>query len=238
VLTSFSGLDDQSYYRITAINCDDLQRVGTFNWVRDLELIDNDALTDLSGFSPYNMTRFVLQNNDALQNLNGMPDLSSVNEKVTIRGNDQLNDISGLKVNSVGNLDSLIIEDNPQLSVCNTDFVCDYMKEGGRYAIDGNDAGCTSVHEVKVQCGVAPPFSGEDDDEDGGIIILPDPAIDEIDFQHDDDPVFIFLCGPDGRVLSQGKLPGNISLKNLPAGLYTVFGVFENEVQHRRILLE
>jgi hypothetical protein len=92
-------------------------------------------------------------------NLNGLSVLTSTEGNVFIGddagGNHALTSLTGLDNIDGGSIIDLIIGDNPYLSTCEVQSICDYLASpNGSIEISGNATGCNSQQEVEAACGV------------------------------------------------------------------------------------
>lgn len=130
VPNSFSALD--FFYITNNDSLISLEGIENYNAGTIMSITDNDALVDLTGIGggALNSAEIVIiSNNDALQSLNGAEDLIA-HDYLYIENNENLTDLSG-PTYPVGYGDGLIIRNNPNLSVCNADFVCQYLYING-----------------------------------------------------------------------------------------------------------
>ncbi|WP_420379934.1 T9SS type A sorting domain-containing protein [Gilvibacter sp.] len=132
--------------------------------IEELVVINNDLLTDLSGLeglTAITSTGINIRDNDGLTSLNGLENIT--NETVmplfplNILNNSSLVDISAINninPNAVGGLGIL---DNPNLAVCNNEFVCGYLETGMSVAINNNApaSNCETFEAVLESCGLS-----------------------------------------------------------------------------------
>ena len=114
----------------------------------NLYIADNDALTNLDGFANISSVGGYLriEGNDALTNLDSLANLISVGGYLYIYNNDALTNLDGLaNLTSVG--DYLRIYDNAALT--NLDGLVNLTSVGGDLVLDANDqASCEGVAEL------------------------------------------------------------------------------------------
>lgn len=130
-----------------------LKGMPNLNSVWDISIDNNDNLLDLTGLENLNSTSYLfLSTNDKLQNLNGIQNLVEISYRLSIRNNPSLINIDDLEnLRSVGP-DTLYIINNENLSSCSINAVCNKLKEGYRYRINGNANGCSSYSEILDNC--------------------------------------------------------------------------------------
>jgi|GEM_PF-1158198 len=116
---------------------------------------------NLQGFTAFENLTFVrnyiwVLNCDSVENLDGFEGVEQLDYSFRLIGNQNLNSISGFS-NLSGTYDfGIKIKDNPNLSMCNINTVCEnlYVDEIGYFEIENNGSGCNSVEEVADSCGV------------------------------------------------------------------------------------
>ncbi len=164
-LTSINGLQGlqgySSYIRIE--NNDLLPNIDGLNGIigiEDLFIEGNDSLTNIDGLSgpDYEGVRgvFYFVDNDAVSSIS-----SSAYDDPTdirIRNNEMLTNIDRFfndMVEENGFLNLLIIENNPNLSFCSTDFICSVLADLVTIQVSNNDVGCDTIFEIGNACGVS-----------------------------------------------------------------------------------
>jgi len=127
-----------------------------------LRIINNDSLVDLNGLSSnfsIGNYDFAISDNDSLESLGNIGGVFF--SDLTINNNLVLTDISAL--NNFSGTGYLNIFNNPNLAICNNDFVCSSIEYFQPLAdfypyflIENNAEGCNSVGEVAYTCGTMP----------------------------------------------------------------------------------
>lgn len=167
VMVSFEGLKnlktvkgnsfiDSNPFLVNFYGLDKLARVGG-----DFYVTKNNGLYNFTGLeklmeidgSFYIGSQCTSCGNEGLKNLKGLNALRAVGEGLTIANNKKLSDISGLVNIDIEPLDQLIVMNNPQLSTCNFDFVCDFVSgSAGEIIISGNAPACENIDAVLEAC--------------------------------------------------------------------------------------
>jgi len=139
-----------------------------------LRLSDNPLLQNMRGLRRlHTVGQFVIASNDQLQNFEGLLALTQVEEwnirnnraltalgslvslrrmrSLTVERNAALKSLRGLERIVSGQLRSLRLRDNAQLSYCHVEPICDYLqsREGD---IGQNATGCNTSDEVRMYC--------------------------------------------------------------------------------------
>jgi hypothetical protein len=138
-LTSMEGLEGLTY-------------VGS-----SLQIGYNDNLNSLKGLDELTYIRLGLfvAHNPNLANISNLINLNTVKHAVWIENNDILESLSGLDSLNYSVFDSLYICNNPMLSECDIQSVCDYLSHFAYFTvINNNAAGCNSQAEVIAACEV------------------------------------------------------------------------------------
>lgn len=134
-----------------------LNSLSGVEWLTDctnLTLVNNDALVDLSGLNNLTSANIIFIENDGLMSLSGLENLTSVLNFFSLIRNDVLTNISAINNNlSAG---SFNIIDNPMLSNCAVQAICDHIDNGGTTNISGNAMGCASAMEIETECAALP----------------------------------------------------------------------------------
>jgi len=114
----------------------------------------NSYLNSLSGLEGLKSIGYSLRirNNDTLTTLEGLDNLVSVNGPLEITNNANLNDLNGIGNINHTNISELLIYDNPNLSICYVESVCNYLADDGDFDIQNNTPGCNSDTEIESSC--------------------------------------------------------------------------------------
>ena len=115
----------------------------------------NENLTSLAGLD--NVTSIggslSVYGNYALTSLTGLEGLTSIAGGLYVSFNDALTSLAGLDNIEAASIDSLFIHDNPFLSTCEVQSVCDYLiAPSGTTEIHDNALGCNTQEEVEEAC--------------------------------------------------------------------------------------
>ncbi len=147
-------------------NIDGLSNLSSLDY---LFIADNDFLLNINGLTSLTSIdgRISIFNNDLLQNINGLSNVNQIDDLIYIDNNSSLVDISGIEnidPNSIfsANFDDIEITNNPLLSVCEVQSVCDFITlaagDPNRTTnIHDNAAGCNSEVEVDAACNACTP---------------------------------------------------------------------------------
>lgn len=186
----------------------------------------NDSLSDLSGLDNLESVegRLVILGNRKLERLHGLERLTGIAGAVSIQDNSILNSLTGMDNIAPGSITELYFVNNPLLSDCEVQSVCEYLSQpGARADIFRNGAGCSSLNEAKSACGLG---LEEKFFETGELLIHPVPASTQICIELPFRPTArasMCISGIHGRPLIMRSLTVSKSLVDigqLPPGMY------------------
>jgi hypothetical protein len=179
-----------------------------------------DTITDLNGLNKlsYAGKDFAIFKNRNLLNINGLVALTHIADGLRLYENTVLQDVSGLPATL--KIDGpMVINDNPQLAICNTGAICAYLKNPSSFVvISNNDDGCKSIPEVEMAC----ISSTENNDYKSTIQVYPNPANDFIKIDHHAGySPKVNIRDISGRILiHQASSHEAINTQHLAAGMY------------------
>lgn len=231
-LTSLNGLNNLSSVggnlRIDHnILITDLTGLDTLSTIGgNLEIIENKGLTGLTGLEDLTLVggSVFIENNIGLTNLTALSNLQNVMGVLSIRYNDVLESLAGLDSIGKENIEKVFVTNNPVLSECDVNSICDLLYEPGKtVTIEYNAAGCASNDEVKEACGE--PGIAEFMVMFRNGLVYPNPAEDFLFINKDlASPVLeIVIRTCSGHVVkSENKHLERIGVSELSAGLYII----------------
>ncbi|MCK4815760.1 T9SS type A sorting domain-containing protein, partial [bacterium] len=92
-------------------------------------------------------------NNHYLLNLTGLGNVTAIGGNIHIRDNSSLSGLVGLENVDATSIDSLFVYNNPSLSACEVQSICNYLAiPGGFTEIHDNATSCNSREEVAEAC--------------------------------------------------------------------------------------
>ena len=112
-------------------------------------------LTSLTGLNKLTSIdgNLVIVWNNVLTNLIGLDSLTHVGNQLWIFNNDDLTSLSGLDNIDESSISELWIYDNPSLSNCAVQSICDYLANpNGTIAITNNAQGCYNQQQIENAC--------------------------------------------------------------------------------------
>ena len=165
-VTSLTGLDNlksigesltfQAYYNLTDFTgLDSLESIGGgFG----LTITNMDELVSLNGLNKLSSLSGGIDiiSNSKLTNISALSNVISIGGIIDIRLNNLLTDISGIANIDYTTITNVRIEDNPLLSTCEVQSICDYLENGSNNTIDNNATGCNTEAEVLAACSIVP----------------------------------------------------------------------------------
>ena len=188
-LASFAGLENLTEINGAVIiagneNLPNLVGLENITHIANtLRIYDHNNLLSLEGLSGLQSVGFTLriQENDQLQNLDGLENLQEFTSNLSITFNPILNSISGLSnVSSASEIHAVFIKNNPNLSFCAIDLVCEGIIDSETVVeIEDNASGCNTVSQVASDCGLAV----SDNNLRTTITLYPNPVSDKLQVQ-------------------------------------------------------
>ncbi|MEJ2596458.1 MAG: T9SS type A sorting domain-containing protein [bacterium] len=161
LLTTLEGLEGLSeitgYLNVTYNNSladlsglDNITSVGGY-----LEVGHDDMLESLSGLE--NLTTIGdylnLYFNASLADLSALGNLTEIGGELRVSSNDILSSLEGLQNIDAGSISDLYLHNNPALTICEVESVCNYLAApNGAIYITSNASGCNNQQEVEAAC--------------------------------------------------------------------------------------
>lgn len=219
-IINFSGLNSLTY-------------IGS-----DVNIGINPKLSDLSGLE--NLLSIggglTFYNNDSLSDLTSLENLTSINGGINIRDNDRLNNLSGLDNISSASINSIVISENNNLSICEIKSICDFLATpNANIEIQTNSSGCMSQIEVEEACTVGIP----NNNKDLQFVIYPNPASSKISISLINgvktiDVTVYNMLGQ--KILHEKNVADKIDVSSLDKGLY-IIELITNQQRFREKLI-
>jgi len=224
VLTSLTGLDNLSSISGSLV-----------------EIHHNPALTSLTGLS--NLTSIGgdldIFWNPALTSLTGLNNVTSIGGDLIILDNDALTSLTGLNNINANSISDLYIYDNPSLSTCEVQSVCDYLASpNGTVEIHDNALGCNSQAEVDSACATV---SIEKIDFKDEVSIFPNPTDKELFITTKDGTIIneVNIYNQIGqRVLHETRLTDVIDVSELRQGMYIIELVSDEFIIREKLIIK
>ena len=188
---------------------------------------------------------FWIDNNDMLTDLFPLNNLTFVGEYLYIINNAMLTSLSGLENIDLSSIDELGIYDNPMLSECDAQSICDYLvSPNGTIDIHDNASGCNSQQEVEEACA---SVSVNDYKSVNSFTISPNPCSSFANLRFmisDIGYVILDLFEISGvrikQLLNETKTSGShemeIDMRDVPNGIYFCILKTNNGIQMRKII--
>ena len=120
-----------------------------------LSIHDNIAMTTLNAFQNLSTIEgyMTIYNNPLLTEIIEMTNLTQIGGILSLSNNNNLFNIIGLNNINPSTIDYLIINNNPNLAICNLKSVCEFLAINAISAsISGNAVGCSNNAEVITSC--------------------------------------------------------------------------------------
>ncbi len=212
----------------------------SLRYVYNLYIGPNESLTSLNGLISLDTIDYelIISGANSLNSIEGLNNLSYINHSLQIMYNESLTSLFGLEnLNETSVNWFLKIADNPTLSQCEAESICNLLTDTTTIiSICNNNNGCNSIDEVKQACLVKSPIHNYNEDN---ISIYPNPTIDKLRIVLKDEIKII-----ETKVLDiNGKLKlkysdqrTDIDLSNLNSGIYIIEIKTSNRINREKII--
>ncbi|MFH1121966.1 MAG: T9SS type A sorting domain-containing protein [Bacteroidota bacterium] len=237
--TSYGG--NLSLINLTGLN--NLNSIGG-----NLEIYFNPSLTSLTGLENLSTIGGDLMigghlwqagGNETLVSLAALENLSCIGGKIGISFNDKLPSLSGLDNIAPGSISDLWILENPLLTFCEIQSICDYLvNPNGEVYIWSNAPGCNSPEEVEAACN---EVSAESISLEDGFLLFPNPAGKTVTISDNSARAIreIYIYNQTGQKVLQSKLQNNtLNISKLKPGMYIVELVTDQGKVRKKLMVE
>lgn len=153
-LQGFGNNADLSILRLSY-----LPSIGNFNGIESVQNISQITLSNMSSLTSMDslshltsIDQLFLLNCDVLKTLDGLEGLLDIQVFARFLYNDELSDITALENVDLSDINSLRMYNNPKLSSCAINSICDFIDIGGITELQNNDIGCNNVLEIEYDC--------------------------------------------------------------------------------------
>ena len=137
------------------LNLTDVSGLQNIKYLGGFNMYYNPQLQELSSFDSLDYIGFLnVHHNTILQSLSGFENQRNVDGEVSIGWNSKLSSIEGIRHFNPETVDSVFIWVNPMLSICQNQFVCDFLQTEKKVSVGSNSPGCNSVEEIETQCDI------------------------------------------------------------------------------------
>ncbi|MEE9349186.1 MAG: hypothetical protein V3U80_04000, partial [Flavobacteriaceae bacterium] len=132
-----------------------LNGIPSLNSINGGLYIDHNAqlsnITSLNQITSLN-GHFYCDRNSALTSLNGLENITGINGDIHIEDNANLQSITSLSGIDETTISDLLIYLNPNLTLCHTANICNYLFTGGINNINYNGGTCTTFEDLTLVC--------------------------------------------------------------------------------------
>ena len=208
-----------------------------------LNILANQVLMGLGGFENLKVIggRLSIESNPEIQDFQGLESLESIGDYLSVLDNGALNsllDLSGV-TQLLGS--DIFIEDNPMLSDCHVQFICDYLNGGNPRVINNNANGCDSPAEVLYECTMVPTTVIESLSSSLDIYPNPSPDYLKIEFKGSQLllPLSITIHDMMGCVIFKRSVASNhvlIPIYHYTSGLYHLTVQSDSDMHTERVV--
>lgn len=212
-----------------------LTSVGEEVWIeRNDRLIDFSGLENLTSIGGF----LYIMNHENLETLHGLENLDSINGELAIKYNDVLVDISSLENIDSESIVDLTIRQNPLLSNCAIESICDYLADpNGEIEILNNAQNCNSQAEVEYICLVGESAKPAKVSQ---FSVYPNPTIRVFNFSSTDLLILkLNIYNAMGQiVLSEFEPKNTIDVSSLNTGIYIIEFITDRAKFKEKLIIE
>lgn len=171
--------------------------------------------------------------NAILKSLEGISNLIYLEGELKIENNDILHSIEHLDID-LDDKNDLSIRNNPALSVCDNNQICEYLEGSiGYVRIENNAMGCNSIEEVRESCALGTNEAYQESE----FMIYPNPAQNSISINSNHYNIGIHIYNELGQLVLQEMNANNeIDISKLYNGIY-IIQISSGELVIRKKLL-
>lgn len=187
-----------------------------------LTFLSNSSLYDLSGFKNLEVVNqdLVFDDLPVFENLMHFDNIKAIKGKLKIVSNDILKSLHGLNAFDPNQLQSLSIEDNPLLSICNVQSICDYLNlQFSDSIINDNANDCNDDDDILKLCSI----SSVDDLDLYDFTISPNPVLSSLIIKTEFKSSNYVIYNLFGEQILKGTYRNHeINVSNLESGVYVL----------------
>ncbi len=168
-LTTIGAYVDISY-NAALIDFSGLENLTSIN--NDVLIYENASLISFYGLDNLTLIdgELDITDNASLPNLLGFSSLTTLTDEINIANNASLTSLIGWNNLVFTDWTELTVQNNPLLSVCSNNAICNLLEISGDASFQNNAPGCNSEEEVELSCETLSPIHFSffhDEDEDG-----------------------------------------------------------------------
>jgi len=177
--------------------------------------------------------------NSSLTSLNGLDGLLAINEGIEIYNNGLLTNLTAIENTNLSPISWINIYNNPSLSDCATQSICDYLATPNAIiSIYNNAPGCNSQEEVEAACAY---ISVPNIKKETGFSIYPNPAEKEIFISGKEELIIneVNIYNKTGqKVLYEKHVNKMLDISGLQSGMYIVEISLNDYKVRKKIIIE
>lgn len=244
ILVNLNGLENLTNIEGALTIADNylLERIDVFQNISSigaLWIIDNHSLNNLTGLENVVSvsSAIIIDNNEYLTSLIALQNVNSINGPLIIEENENLESLNGIANINAETISDLSINNNPLLSICAVQSVCDYLANpNGDIEIYNNAPGCDTQAEVEAACVTI----GLPDFVDNSVLtIYPNPVKDDLNILLSNGLFLKEVCIYNQlgqKLLCETNTSGKLRTSVLKDGIY-IIEVSTNKTRIRKLLI-
>ena len=202
-----------------------LAGLSSLEIVEEFVSIRAENLENLHGLSSLNAINDggIYIQNTAISNLSGLENLTVVNGAIMINNCNNLISLSGIDNVSPESITLLRLKDNPLLTTCEVESVCDYINQTGSVTdIADNAIGCSTLDEIEEACQILNIDNFQHGNEP---LIYPNPASNNIKFSKNINEriTYVKIYNQFGQqIICEQNILNSVDISKLSRGIYII----------------
>jgi len=228
-LRNLNGLENLKFIDgdFSLAGCDSLQNIDSLsglNTINGFFVLGQGVIKNTNGLNSltYVGNGVDIHSCDSLNSISGLSNLALIGGSLHIKNNFSLSSLSGLDNVEPDSIDWISINNNPSLSQCAIQSICDYLADTNAIvSIENNAPGCNSEEEVEQACLAAE----EELTFNSNMLIHPNPATNKIFITIKEETIInqITIYNQWGqKVLQTENTNNSIDISCLKKGLFVV----------------
>ena len=135
------------------INFEGLENITSIGF--SLIVLNNESLESFAGLENVTLIRRAIdiEDNPVLTDITDLSNVNKIGGSIFIFTNTALSTLEGLDNIDANSINSINILQNPSLSYCAVQSICDYISINAGGNFSGNATGCNSMSEIEIICG-------------------------------------------------------------------------------------
>lgn len=172
------------------------------------------------------LDKLIISENYFLTSLEGLEKMTTIEEELVISDNYNITNIKALQNTVLDPVAELEIENNPKLSICNYQSICNFLSyPNAEYKISDNHTGCSAYDEIDCNNTIV---NTKEVGQVSELIVYPNPARDflTIEYEHSNTAI-LTIANLRGQLVKRLELNPNdkktkITVQDFNQGIYII----------------